>query len=721
MATLSATVGSSPYRLAEGDFNGDGILDLAVANYGSNTVSILIGNGDGTYHPQTTYSVNSLPFGIAVGDVNGDGKLDLVVGHDGGGISNTGTLKLSQVTVTNNTAPQNGGGIYNTNTLFLFSSTVSGNMAQGNGGAIAKTLSLTLENSTVSGNTAVGNGGAIDNSESLGVFQSTISGNTAVDGAGIENESSGTTQVVQSTVSANTSTGQTGATASNLNNTGTPVTITNSVIAGNTAAGGDCANCGQQNASNLFGTAAATLSLGPLANSGGPTQTMVPLTGSPVIGLGNVSLALDYANQALTTDQRLIGYARIVNGRVDLGAVQSNSGIPSTLGLAMASSFVAGTAQNVTVSVLTPSGNPAATYTNTVHFTSSDLDAQLPADYTFAPADGGTHTFSIALETAGSQSVAVADTVVPYLHVSQTVNVGFGAGFAVTAVSGSGQSAKVGAAFSTALSARATDAYGNTVSGATVVFTAPGSGASGSFSGGGTSASAQTNTSGIATSPTFTANNTTGQYSVTASVQGVQSSATFALTNAVKPDYSVTVNPSTLSVQAGQSGRAVFTITPVDGYSGTLQLSCNGLPTGAICLFQPAQALLDGSNAALTVQLTVDTTGGNGLLSSMQPVTPPGIPSGFTLASFSVPSGFIVLLLLERRRPRPASLRYCQGILILAVGCAIGMGLAGCRSTKAPAPSPATTPSGQYSVNVAAVVSSGSNSHATSLTITITQ
>ena len=66
-----------------GDFNGDGRLDLAVANYGDNTVSVLLGKGDGTFQPQVTYAVGSNPGAIVAGDFNGDGRTDLVV-SDGG-------------------------------------------------------------------------------------------------------------------------------------------------------------------------------------------------------------------------------------------------------------------------------------------------------------------------------------------------------------------------------------------------------------------------------------------------------------------------------------------------------------------------------------------------------------------------------------------------------------------------------------------------------------
>ena len=65
------------------DFNGDGKIDLAVANGGSNTVSVLLGNGDGTFAAATNYSVGSDPVALAVGDFNGDGLPDLAVVNHG--------------------------------------------------------------------------------------------------------------------------------------------------------------------------------------------------------------------------------------------------------------------------------------------------------------------------------------------------------------------------------------------------------------------------------------------------------------------------------------------------------------------------------------------------------------------------------------------------------------------------------------------------------------
>ena len=68
---------------AVGDFNGDGKLDLAVPDVATNTVNILLGNGDGTFQAPVTYPVGAQPTALSVADFNGDGELDLAVGNNG--------------------------------------------------------------------------------------------------------------------------------------------------------------------------------------------------------------------------------------------------------------------------------------------------------------------------------------------------------------------------------------------------------------------------------------------------------------------------------------------------------------------------------------------------------------------------------------------------------------------------------------------------------------
>ena len=73
------TVGRIPSALASGDFNRDGKLDLAVANGLSDDVSILLGNGDGTFQPAVNDTVGSGQGSLVARDFTGDGRLDLIV------------------------------------------------------------------------------------------------------------------------------------------------------------------------------------------------------------------------------------------------------------------------------------------------------------------------------------------------------------------------------------------------------------------------------------------------------------------------------------------------------------------------------------------------------------------------------------------------------------------------------------------------------------------
>jgi hypothetical protein len=86
-AAVNYAAGNGPGNVALGDFNGDGITDLVVANLGG--VSVLLGNGNGTFQAAANYPAGSAPSFVAVGDFNGDGIADLAVANFGASTTTT--------------------------------------------------------------------------------------------------------------------------------------------------------------------------------------------------------------------------------------------------------------------------------------------------------------------------------------------------------------------------------------------------------------------------------------------------------------------------------------------------------------------------------------------------------------------------------------------------------------------------------------------------------
>ena len=143
---------------------------------------------------------------------------------------------------------------------------------------------------------------------------------------------------------------------------------------------------------------------------------------------------------------------------------------PISVGAAAASQFAvsgiaagtAGSPRSASVTARDPYGNTAAGYTGTVHFTSSDSRASLPADTAFVAGDNGVHAFtnSVVLKTVGSQSVTVTDTVTASITGSQP-GISVTAGAATTLVV-TGFPLNPTAGVPGVITVTATDAYGNT-------------------------------------------------------------------------------------------------------------------------------------------------------------------------------------------------------------------------------------------------------------------
>jgi hypothetical protein len=88
-------VGAGPFSVTVGDFNGDGRQDLATANFSVNTVSLLLGRGNGTFQAAQDFEVGAGPSSITVGDFNGDGRQDVA----------TANVEVSTVSILLNDTP----------------------------------------------------------------------------------------------------------------------------------------------------------------------------------------------------------------------------------------------------------------------------------------------------------------------------------------------------------------------------------------------------------------------------------------------------------------------------------------------------------------------------------------------------------------------------------------------------------------------------------------
>ena len=259
----------------------------------------------------------------------------------GGGVSNfsTGTLTVSNSTFSENISDASlgllgiGGGIHSAGVLIVSNSTFFGNIAHGIDSGLGAgiftenpTASTTVTNSTFSGNTASGGdvsiGGGIAAANMLTVTNSTFSGNTASTsstfsyGGGIV--ATGTLTVTNSTFSGNAAT-----TGGGIFLADNVATLKNTIIA-NSISGGDCAileggtitattNNLDTDGSCDNATTSTTIGLGALADNGGPTMTMAIETGSAAYNAGNNATCE-------SIDQR--GVARPQNTTCDIGAYE---------------------------------------------------------------------------------------------------------------------------------------------------------------------------------------------------------------------------------------------------------------------------------------------------------------------------------------------------------------------------------------------------------------
>lgn len=189
-------------------------------------------------------------------------------------------------------------------------------------------------------------------------------------------------------------------------------------------------------------------------------------------------------------------------------------------------------------------------------------------------------------------------------------------------------------------------------------------------------------------------------------------SSSGALTQIVtSPDYSIAAAPASLTLNRGQTGQVVLTLTSVGGYAGTVSLSCGTLPTYVSCGFVPKTITFTGTNTSQTSTLSVATTKGAVLAG----LTPPNGLGGRISAGLGLwlPDGVMCGLLMLFRVRRSTRLMRLALLSVLALA---GMqALTGCGNA------PETTPAGSYTVPIQLTdgTGSGATSHSLNLNIVI--
>ena len=348
----------------------------------------------------------------------------------GGAIGNFGgTLSVQRSTFIGNTAPKLGGAIWsNGSAATIETSTFTQNQSSNDAGGIGVTAGLLMvSRSTFAGNTAAGRGGAVrvDGASQFVLTNSTLTNNTSTAAGGaIFTENTTTSTLNNDTLVAdNVSVGGTGAEITAQG----PVTVANTIVSGNS--GSNCTGAVNNDGNNLqFGDTTCGFSLtanprlGPLRDNTGPTQTMA---------LGEGSAAIDAANPFIcrilgvdNIDQRGQSRTDVVRNTCDIGAYDTGGAVVgpasgSTTAITCAvCRFPVGGSTTITVQAKSASGRSLTVGGDTVtlatnHGTLSDV------------ADKGNGMYTATLQSPTKPSKATVSGTINGQQITTTATVKF--------------------------------------------------------------------------------------------------------------------------------------------------------------------------------------------------------------------------------------------------------------------------------------------------------
>lgn len=696
--TSTLSVGKQPIGIAVGDFNGDGIPDLAVANSGDNTVTVLLGTGDGTFTPLTPIPVGTTPTAITVGDFNRDGQQDIAVTDAG---DNTVTILVSRwsgatsVTIPNISPLPNGFAThqvvaaYSGNAVFAPSSS---NAVSLSAAPASTTLVLTANPDAA----LVGQQAVFTATLSPLAVQGTAPSGTitfSFDGAAL-----GTATVANGIATFSTSSLPLG--TDNIQ----------AVYSGDGNFGSSTSNTLAYVVSNPVPTVSTTTTLfaNPLSAYAGNTITFKSTTifsGAGPTPTGVVTL-MDGTTAISTSPITASGTTWIANFSIDTLAAGTHTITAVYPGTAL---YESSTSNSITITMLPNSTSlllsspldPAHAYQ------AIPLTAQLSSMTTTAFPGGGTVTFFANGSAIGTASLSLAGTAA--FNASLPVGLySLTASFAATTSFGSSNSGNIrelvtADATSTLLTASPTPSYQNNP----ITLTAQVMPASSNTAPTGTvtfydattllgtaALDATGHASLAATFTTATTHDLTGVFSPGDSNFITSTSAPFALV--ISPQIFTITAPSTFTLQTEHHGSFSITLASVGNFADSIAFDCGNLPPIATCTFSNNPLILSADGTAATT-VSIETDAVPDFQSELQ-------HTGITLAIL-LP---FALLALRRRR---ISTR-----LLAILLCIAASSLTACSGKY-----PASTPPGTYSI---AIIGQGTATHVmstTSVTFVVTQ
>jgi hypothetical protein len=221
------------------------------------------------------------------------------------------------------------------------------------------------------------------------------------------------------------------------------------------------------------------------------------------------------------------------------------------------------------------------------------------------------------------------------------------------------------------------------------------------------------NAQGVATYTTSSL--TAGSHTISAVYEGdanfvgSQSMLTQTVTTPVTPPgFSLSANPTMLTIQQGQTGQAKITLTSTGGDSGTFTFTCSGLPELATCIFNPTTLTASGSNASVSTMMTIITQrNGYGMVTRLSPKAPASGDNAILICW--LPAGLLGFVLCWQRKRLTSAAKGVLWMLILIAGVT---GLTACGGSPG-------TPVGSSTITITAT--SGSISQSTTVNVTVTK